>query len=117
LHLGDPVVLGLDPGELAGDLLGALDVVPQVRRGRLGLELGDLGLEPVDVADITDRLHGRPDCLDLTVEVHCHKETDYARASTRRCAASSAGPLRRTGRCAAGRPGPWRAATRRPRAR
>ncbi len=63
----EPVDVGLQPREPGGDLLGVVDVVPQVGRGDLLLELGDLaalaggvehrldgGERPLEVGD----LHG-----------------------------------------------------------
>src|SRR3712207_7833986 len=41
-QLLDPAQVALQVGELRGQRLGALDVVPQVRRGGLLLELGDV---------------------------------------------------------------------------
>src|SRR5690606_28655859 len=57
--------LRLEVGELAGDLLRLVRVVPQGRRGRLLLEHGDICPDPVEVQDGLDRLHGRGEGLEL----------------------------------------------------
>jgi hypothetical protein len=78
VHLDDPVVLGLGARELGGHPLGVLDVVPQVRRRHLVLEVPDLALQALQVGHLAHRRHRRAQVLDLVVEVHSHEPTAYA---------------------------------------
>lgn len=65
--------LRLEVGQLAGDLLRLVRVVPQGRRGRLLLEHGDVCPQLVEVQNGLDRLHGRGEGLELFGYVDdCH---------------------------------------------
>ena len=84
VHAGDPVVLGLGAGEPGGDDLGLLLVVPEVRVGRLPLEVGDGRLELGQVGHLTHGRHGRAKVLDLRGEVDSHEGQAYASPGCRR---------------------------------
>ena len=89
--------LGLEVGELAGDLLRRVRVVPQGRRGRLLLEHGDVCPQLVEVQDGLDRLHGRGEGLQLFGYIDdCHGSSVTATRG------AGARPRPRAGRPAAG---------------
>ena len=68
----DAAQLALGVGQLAGDLLGVALVVPQVRIGRLVLELLDLGAQAVHVEHPFHRGQGgvKGGDVRLSIEVH-----------------------------------------------
>ena len=61
----DPLKFGVGARQTAGDLLGCLRVVPQVRGPGLLLKLGDLGAQRVQIGHLPHRLHGRAKVLEL----------------------------------------------------
>ena len=69
---------GLRVGQLAGDLLRVLLVVPQVGDAGRGGEFGDGGLEPVDVHDGLDARQGGFQGLHCCRVVEIHKVSAYA---------------------------------------
>jgi hypothetical protein len=71
-QLLDPAQVALQVGQLRGDRLGGLDVVPEVGRGGLLLELGDLVAHVVDAEDSLDRLQGRVQFVQDDGEVGSH---------------------------------------------
>ena len=71
-QLLDPAQVALQVGELGGDGLRGLDVVPEVGRGRLLLQLGDLPAQPVDVEHGLDRGQGRVQLVQDGGEVSGH---------------------------------------------
>ena len=83
VHAGDPVVLGLGPGQPGGHDLRLLLVVPQVRVGRLLLEVGDGRLELGQVGHLTHGRHRRAEVLDLLGEVDSHEGQAYGRSGCR----------------------------------
>ena len=101
---GDAVDLALEGREASGHAGGVVLVVPEVGRGDLLAEVGDLGAHGVEVEHLLDGVHGRLELLDLGVEVgSCHKGQDYGLVP----GVSSCGrtPARRTRRrrCPCGR--------------
>ena len=79
-----PVELALERREPAGHAGRVLLVVPQVGRGDLLAEVGDVATHRVDVEHLLDRVHGRLELLDLCVEVWaCHKDQGYGSAGAR----------------------------------
>src|SRR5690606_23763059 len=81
--------LGLEVGELAGDLLRLFRVVPEGRRGRLLLEHGDFCPHLVEVQNGLDRLHGRGEGLELfgyVDDCHTSSVTAPGTASSAHCA-------------------------------
>ena len=83
VHAGHPVVLGLGPGQPGGHDLRLLLVVPQVRVGRLLLEVGDGRLELGQVGHLTHGRHRRAEVLDLLGEVDSHEGQAYGRSGCR----------------------------------
>ena len=71
-QLLDAAQVALQVGELGGERLGRLDVVPQVGGRGLLLQLGDLAAEPVDVEHRLDRGQGRAQFVDDGGEVSGH---------------------------------------------
>ena len=71
-QLLDPAQVALQVGELGGQCLRGLDVVPQVGGGGLLLELGHLAAQPVDVEDRLDGLQGRVEFVQDDGEVSGH---------------------------------------------
>lgn len=72
------VELALERGEPPRDPGRALDVVPEIRRGDLLAEVGDLDAHRVDVEHLLDGVHRRLELLDLCVVIGaCHKEQGY----------------------------------------
>ena len=99
-ELADASTLGLRVGEGRGDLLRVVDVVPQVLGRCLLLEVGDLGVERLDVGHLLDRRQGRAELGDLYGEVDgSHEARVYGRSLDR---ADGIGPSR-------GSPGAFRA--------
>src|SRR5699024_6635120 len=89
-ELADAAALGLRMGERGGDLLGVLDVVPQVLRGGLLLEVGDPGVERLDVRHLLDGGQGGAELGDLCGEVDgSHEARVYGRALGARGAAGA----------------------------
>ena len=71
--------------EPAGDPLGVGLVVPQVGRGDLLAEVGDLGAHRVEVQHLLDGVHRRLELLDLGLEVgSCHVTQPTRRYRRRR---------------------------------
>jgi hypothetical protein len=64
--------VALQVGELGGQRLRGLDVVPEVGRGGLLLELGHLAAQSVDVEDRLDGLQGRVEFVQDDGEVSGH---------------------------------------------
>ena len=60
-----PVDLAVDVRQPRGDLLRLGLVVPEVRRGRLLLQLGLVPAQPVEVEDVLDVAQGGVECLEL----------------------------------------------------
>ena len=71
-QLLDPAQVALQVGQLRGDRLGGLDVVPEVGRGGLLLEVGDLAAHVVDPQDGLDRLQSRVEFVQDDGEVSGH---------------------------------------------
>ena len=71
-QLLDPAQVALQVGELGGQLLGLLDVVPEVRGGGLLLQLGDVAPELVDVQHRLDRPQRRVELGKAIGEVSGH---------------------------------------------
>ena len=71
-QLLDPAQVALQVGQPRGERLGGLDVVPEVGRGGLLLELGDLLAQVVDLEDGLDRLQGRVQFVQDDGEVSGH---------------------------------------------
>ena len=71
-QLLDPAQVALQVGEPGGQRLRGLDVVPEVGRGGLLLELGHLAAQPVDVEDRLDGLQGRVELVQDDGEVSSH---------------------------------------------
>ena len=77
-QLGEPVDLALEDGEPSGHAGGVVLVVPEVGRGHLLAQVGDLGAHGVEVEHLLDGVHGRLELLDLRVEVWSgHEGQDY----------------------------------------
>ena len=71
--------LTLGVGQLAGDLLGARLVVPQVGVGRLGLELFDARAQAFDVDHSFHGGQGGVECGDIGLPVEVHGSSRYRR--------------------------------------
>jgi hypothetical protein len=67
-----PAQVALQVGQLGGQRLRGLDVVPEVGRGGLLLELGHLAAQPVDVEDGLDGPQGRVELVQDDGEVSGH---------------------------------------------
>jgi hypothetical protein len=67
-----PAQVALQVGQLGGERLRGLDVVPEVGRGGLLLELGHLATQPVDVEDSLDGPQGRVELVQDDGEVSGH---------------------------------------------
>src|SRR5690606_2650151 len=102
LEVGD---LRVEAGELRGHVLSAGLVLPQVRLGRLLLQLGPFGAEPVEIEDLLDPPQHRVEAAQLLgVLGHVHVKPQYA---TARHTARSRRGARGRGRL---RTHPWAAA-------
>ena len=71
-QLLDPAEVALQVGQPRGDRLRGLDVVPEVGRGGLLLEVGDLAAHVVDPQDGLDRLQSRVEFVQDDGEVSGH---------------------------------------------
>ena len=78
-QLLDATQLALGVGQLAGDLLGARLVVPQLRIGRLGLELVDARAQALDVDHPFHGGQGGVECGDIGLPVEVHGSSGYRR--------------------------------------
>ena len=76
-QLLDAAQLALGVGELAGDLLGARLVVPQLRIGGLVLQLLDAAAQPVDIEHPLHRRQGGVECGDVGLTVGIHGSSGY----------------------------------------
>ena len=81
-QLLDAAQLALGVGELTGDALGAGLVVPQMRIGRLVLELLDAAAQTLDVEHPLHRGQGGVECGDIGLTVGIHGSSAYRHATS-----------------------------------
>ena len=84
-HLRDAIELALAVAERARDSLGGARVVPQVGRGRLLIQLGDLRAQLVRLHDREDVLHGGAQGRDLFRKFNGHPSRVADRAANEEC--------------------------------
>ena len=89
-ELLDAAQLALGVGQLAGDLLGARLVVPQIRIGGLVLQLLDAAAQPLDIEHPLHRGQGGVECGDIGLTVGIHGSSGYRLGSSVAAAAGSA---------------------------
>ena len=77
----DPLEFGLGVGQLAGDLLRVVLVVPQVRSAGFLGQLVNAGLDLLDVHDGLDARQGGVQSLQCSCVVEIHKVSAYAARS------------------------------------
>lgn len=108
----DPLQVGLQAGQPGRHLLRVRLVVPQVGRGHLFAEVGDLSAHALQIEHFLDRGQGCVELLQVSVEIRSsHNQAAYPlRAPRREFGASAVPPVAKHNSCPLGqrlRPGPW----------